>query len=227
MKRRQSLIRWALIAALACGLAFALVNRASFDPRHLTEDLAAHRDTAIGLFLAYHVIASLFFVPRAFLGIAAGALFGPVLGFGLSLLGASLGALAGFWAVRLINGGLVDPSDLPRIGAWVRRAERAGLRTTLLVRLVPYLPHSLVNYAMGMARIRTLDYLVGSALGMAPTALIYVFIGASLIDVGDNYLQLATWAGAFAAFTMLTAWIARRDRAASAPGDPPGPDPRP
>ncbi len=209
MLARANLIRLGLILILIAGLGFALVNH-WLEPDAMTAQLRDHRDTALVLFLAYHVVASLFFVPRSLLAIAAGALFGLWVGLGLALLGSTLGAVVGFWTARLLNGGLIDPAVFPKIGIWLARAEQAGFRTALLIRLSP-LPNSLVNYALGLSRIGTIPYLCGTALGMVPVAVIAVNIGASGVDAlhgHANLLSIVSWAGAFVAFTGFTMWMA-------------------
>jgi uncharacterized membrane protein YdjX (TVP38/TMEM64 family) len=209
MLARANLVRLVLIIILVAGLGLALVNH-WLDPAAMQVQLREHHDTAMVLFLAYHVLASLFFVPRSLLAIAAGAIFGLWTGLGLALLGANLGALVGFWTARLLNGGLIDPALVPRVGIWLARAQESGFRTAFLIRLSP-LPNSLVNYALGLSRISTLPYLGGTMLGMIPAAFIAVNIGASGADAlsgQTNLMAMVSWGGAFVALTGFTAWMA-------------------
>jgi uncharacterized membrane protein YdjX (TVP38/TMEM64 family) len=139
----------------------------------------------------------------------------------MAMVGSVLGALLGFLTARMINRGLIDPTEMPRIGHWLRRAEEAGFRTALLIRLSP-LPNSLVNYTLGLSRIKTLPYLAGTALGMLPVAIITVNVGASGADVlggQADLMPLVSWGGAFIALVGFSAWVAPRIARKSLPGD--------
>jgi uncharacterized membrane protein YdjX (TVP38/TMEM64 family) len=187
----------ALIAALLVGgLVLVLWYRDSIDSQAIVTWAEQHSwwEGAL-VFIAVHVVAGLFFVPRLFLGLAAGALFGPVAGSLLALAGGVLGAWAGFVLVRFVNADAVRLRETPAIGPWLERAERQGWRLVFIIRLVP-VPHTLVNYVLGLSHISTAGYLLGSALGMAPTAIVYANLGASgrnFAEDTSNYLLLAAW----------------------------------
>ena len=212
MTHLPKLARLALTACLIALLALLVLNHALLDPQAMRVFLDNNHEEAIAIFLLYHIIASLFFVPRTLLGFTAGALFGEWLGLLLALTGSVLGALAGLWAVRILNNGLIDPTKVPGIGQWLARAEQAGFRTALLIRLTP-LPNSLVNYALGLSKIKTGPFLLGSAIGMLPVAIITVNMGASGTDLANgsgDLLSIVSWTGALIALSVVTAAIARK-----------------
>jgi uncharacterized membrane protein YdjX (TVP38/TMEM64 family) len=114
--------------------------------------------------------------------------------------------------VRILNNGLIDPTKVPGIGQWLARAEQAGFRTALLIRLTP-LPNSLVNYALGLSKIKTGPFILGSAIGMLPVAIITVNMGASGADLANgsgNLLSIVSWTGALIVLSVVTAAIARK-----------------
>ena len=196
-RRRNVVLRSFAIALLAAGLVAVVVWRDEIDYEAIAAWAQNHSwwETALE-FIAVHVVAGLFFVPRLFLGLAAGALFGPIWGSVLAILGGTAGAFAGFALVRFINADAVKLREAPRIGPWLERAERQGWRFVFVVRLIPILPHSLVNYVFGLSKVATPSYLLGSALGMVPTAVIYANLGDSgrgVIQGSSNYALLAAW----------------------------------
>jgi uncharacterized membrane protein YdjX (TVP38/TMEM64 family) len=212
MTHLPKLARLALTACLIALLALLVLNHALLDPQAMRVFLDRNHDEAIVIFLIYHVVASLFFVPRTLLGFTAGALFGLWLGLLLAIIGSTLGALAGLFAVRILNNGLIDPTRVPGIGKWLARAEQAGFRTALLIRLTP-LPNSLVNYALGLSKIKTGPFILGSALGMLPVAIITVNMGASgadLVNGSGDLLTIVSWTGALIILTVVTAAFARK-----------------
>lgn len=194
---RNKVLRGLAVAALAAGFLTVVFYRNAIDADAIVAWARNHSwwETALE-FLAVHIVAGLLFVPRLFLGLAAGALFGAVWGSVLALTGAALGALAGFWLVRFVNADSVRLREAPAIGPWLEKAERQGWRLVFLVRLIPILPHTLVNYVFGLSHISTASYLTGSVLGLLPTAIIYANIGASgrsVLEGSSNYALLAAW----------------------------------
>jgi len=59
-----------------------------------------------------------------------------------------------------------------------------------IVRLVPIIPHSLTNYALGMTRLRLGAYAFGSLLGQLPLTVAYADFGAA---GGQALLGAADW----------------------------------
>ena len=151
---------------------------------------------SVPAYLLIHILGSLLFVPRLVLGGAAGALFGWFWGTILGLAGGTLGGLAGFWLVRFLSADSVKLPDVPTIERWIARAEAQGWRLVLTVRLIPVLPHFVVNYVFGLSRVSTSGYLIGTVLGMVPTAVIFANLGATsreLLEGSGSYAVLAAW----------------------------------
>jgi len=154
------------------------------DPQIVAAAVARYPAAAL-VFLAAQVVASLIFFPRTLLGIAAGALFGPWWGIVWSAIGSVLGALVGFLLARYVNSGLVDLEGTPRLGPILLRAERGGWRAVAALRLIPIVPHSLANYALGLTRLDLGSYALGSLLGQLPMTIAAVQLGAA----GENALS--------------------------------------
>jgi uncharacterized membrane protein YdjX (TVP38/TMEM64 family) len=204
-----------VLALVLAGIAAAWRWRDRFDPLVLTE-LIRSAPLAPLAFLALHTIASLLFIPRSLLGVAAGLVFG--MGWGLlwATLGSVIGAIAGFLLARYVHAGLFDPAQWARFAALLDRVERGGWRMVTMVRLVPVIPHSLSNYALGLTRLRLGEYALGSLLGQLPLTVAAVELGAA----GERAMRgaadwlLPTIIGFIAlALTILIPTIVRRRRA--------------
>jgi uncharacterized membrane protein YdjX (TVP38/TMEM64 family) len=113
------------------------------------------------------------------LAVAAGALFGVWWGTLWAALGSVIGAMAGFLLARYVNDGIVDLENLRRIGPILLRAERGGWRAVAVLRLVPVVPHSLSNYALGLTRLDLGAYALGSLLGQLPMTVACADFGAA------------------------------------------------
>jgi uncharacterized membrane protein YdjX (TVP38/TMEM64 family) len=167
-----------VLAALAAGAVLAWQHRLALDPDALSRAIAAWPAAPV-VFLVVHVAASLCFFPRTVLAMAAGLIFGIGWGLTWAAAGSVLGAVVGFLVARYVNGGLIDPESLPRLGPVLQRAEAGGWRAVMALRLIPVVPHSLANYALGLTRLKLSSYTLGSFLGQLPMTLAYVDLGAA------------------------------------------------
>jgi uncharacterized membrane protein YdjX (TVP38/TMEM64 family) len=170
--------RLALLALLAAGIAAAWRWHGLFEPLALTAAVARHPAAPLG-FLALHVAASLFFVPRTLLAVAAGLLFGMWWGLLWAMLGSLVGAVCGFAVARYLYAEFAARANPTRLTVLLDRAERGGWRMVAVLRLVPIMPHSLTNYALGLTHIRLGPYAIGSLLGQLPLTIAYVELGAA------------------------------------------------
>jgi uncharacterized membrane protein YdjX (TVP38/TMEM64 family) len=171
-----------VLVALVAGLVVAWQYRGALHPAAISTTIAQHPAAPL-IFLLAHIAASLLFIPRTALAVAAGLMFGMVMGLVWATLGSVVGATAGFLVARYVNAGLIDPEAIPRLGPLLVRCEREGWRAVVAVRLIPVVPHSLANYALGLTRLSLGDYAFGSLLGQLPMTVAYVELGAAGEDV--------------------------------------------
>jgi uncharacterized membrane protein YdjX (TVP38/TMEM64 family) len=167
--------RLAVLGLLAVGIALAWRWRTLLDPMTITAAIGRYPAAPLA-FLAVHIAASLLFIPRTLLAIVAGLLFGTGWGIVWAAAGSVAGAVAGFLVARFVNSELVD---LQRYGSVVGKVERGGWRAVAALRLIPVIPHSLANYALGLTRVSLGAYALGSLLGQLPLTIAYVDLGAA------------------------------------------------
>jgi uncharacterized membrane protein YdjX (TVP38/TMEM64 family) len=166
------------VGLIGAGVAVAWHWRGVFDPLAIAALLAGHPFAPLG-FIVLHVAASLFFVPRTLLAVAAGLLFGGWWGPVWAALGSLAGAVAGYLVARHLYSGFVRRADPTRLRALLARADNGGWRMVTMVRLLPLIPHSLTNYAFGLTRVRLSSYMIGSLLGQLPLTIAYADLGAA------------------------------------------------
>ncbi|MBQ1016148.1 TVP38/TMEM64 family protein, partial [Micromonospora sp. M51] len=124
-------------------------------------------------------------VPRTFITLAAGAIFGPLEGAGYALGAALLAAAIGFTVGRLLGREFVAErvrGRLARLDRWFARQSVLGVVT---VRLLPIAGFGLVSYGYGTTGARVLPFLAGSVIASAPTAFGYAAIGAAVSSPGE------------------------------------------
>ncbi|MEO6865912.1 MAG: VTT domain-containing protein, partial [Gemmatimonadaceae bacterium] len=61
-------------------------------------------------------------------------------------------------------------------------ATRGGIKLVALLRLSPVLPYTVLNYALGVTRISTRDYIVGTMF-ILPGTLVYTYYGTVVANL--------------------------------------------
>jgi len=154
-------------------------------------------------------------VPVSAATVLAGVLFGVPGGVAIVLVAGTLGAYGGFWMGRLLGREAVERLIGSRVARVNEVLRRRGLLAVLGIRLVPVVPFAVVNYTAGLTAVRQTDYVLGTAIGIAPATVAYVVLGA----YGSSPLSWP-FVIAVAALILLTvgAWfVLRRARASGAP----------
>lgn len=136
------------------------------------------------VYILGYMVAMVAGIPASLLTLAAGAIFGLLFGTLWSLLGATLGASAAFLVARYVARGRVEErvAREPRFAAIDRAIADDGRRIVFLLRLSPAVPFTLLNYLLGLTKVRFVDFLVGS-VGMLPGTILYVYSGKVAGDV--------------------------------------------
>ncbi|MFN7943106.1 MAG: VTT domain-containing protein [Thermoanaerobaculia bacterium] len=166
------------------------------------------------VFALVYAVATVAAVPASLLTIAAGAMFGSVLGVATVALGATLGAAAAFaiarWLARdAIAGWLAKSDKFAKLDAMT---ERHGAIIVAITRLLPIFPFNLLNYGFGLTRVRFGTYVLWSFLCMLPGTALYV-VGADAVARGLAEGQVP-WGlvGALAAVVVVLVFVIRRAR---------------
>lgn len=174
------------------------------------------------VFLAVFVGATMLGVPRTVLTLLAGSAFGPWSGSVLAWAAAVVASVGGYELGRLVArsrrpGGRVD-RVVGRAEAAVARAageQSAGARAGRFagmasLRLVPVLPFVLVNYGSGALAVPRVAFVVGSAVGLAPGAVLYATVGGGLGAPGWVPALLAVLSTTALAALGIARWRSRR-----------------
>jgi uncharacterized membrane protein YdjX (TVP38/TMEM64 family) len=173
------------------------------------------------LFAAFTLVPA----PATLMGIAAGVLFGLPVGLATTMVAVAAGSLVGFVVSRVLGREVIAGLGNARIRRLDERLRRGGLWTVAGGRLLPVIPFPVLSYACGLTAIRMRDYLVGSVVGVLPSAVAFVTIGAYGGDPGSVPFLLAV---AGLAVLTIGAVVARRRRPAAegpvaVPADEPAP----
>ncbi|MEJ2345714.1 MAG: VTT domain-containing protein [Gammaproteobacteria bacterium] len=211
--KQSNLVRLGALGLLVTGIVLAVLYRDRFDAAALQ---AWTRDAGVVaplLFIAVYTVATVLFLPGSVVTLAGGALFGPVLGTLYNLTGATLGAALAFLVARYLARNWVEHRAGGRLGQLKRGVDAEGWRFVAFVRLVPLFPFNLLNYALGITRIRFSHYLVATYVCMLPGAVAYTYLGYAgreAVAGGNGLLHTGLLALALlAAAVFLPRFIAR------------------
>jgi len=179
---------WRPLVLIAAILAILVTARAL----GLGERLGALRDWIEGLgawgpvvFVLLYAMAVVAALPGSALTVAAGALFGSMMGVVVvsiaSTVGASLSFLiARYFARESVTRWLSDKEKFRRLD---QLTGEHGAVIVALTRLAPIFPFNLLNYGFGLTRVRFWTYVFWSWLCMLPGTVLYV-VGADAIAKG-------------------------------------------
>jgi len=136
------------------------------------------------VFIAGYAVATVALVPGSVLTLAAGAIFGLVEGTIYVFFGATLGACGAFLVARYVARSAVERriEANPKFATVDRAVGREGRKIVFLLRLSPVFPFNLLNYGLGLTKVRFVDYAI-ACLGMLPGTFLYVYYGKLLGDV--------------------------------------------
>lgn len=136
---------------------------------------------APALFVAFYATAAALATPGSALAMVGGAVFGIWPGFGLNMLGATIGAVLAFLLSRWLGRDFVAARMKGRAETLGRRLGEAGFRTILMLRLVPFVPYNALNYAAALTGIRVREYALATAIGIIPSAFVYTYFADALV----------------------------------------------
>jgi len=132
------------------------------------------------VFIAGYAVAVIAFIPGSALTLAAGAIFGVAQGTALVFVAALLGSTGAFLVARHGARAVIEKriSGDARFAAIDRAIGTQGRKIVFLLRLSPIFPFNLLNYGLGLTRVRLLDYVI-AGVGMLPGSLLYVYLGSA------------------------------------------------
>ena len=140
-----------------------------------------HYVAAAGVFVVAYVVQTAFSLPgAAILTLAAGFLFGSLLGTLFVNVGATIGATVSFLAARYVLRDWVEQKFGHRLGVIQEGFAQNGFSYLLTLRLIPLFPFFLVNMLSGLTRVRLATYVVATSLGIIPGSFVFAYAGRQL-----------------------------------------------
>lgn len=188
----KKLLRISVLLLLVAGIAVAIIYRDQFDANALESWVKDAGSAGPLVFMLIYAIGTVFFLPGSVLTLAGGALFGPVFGTFYNLTAATVGAMISFIAARYLAHDWVEKKTGGRMKQLKQGVEGEGWKFVAFVRLVPLFPFNLLNYALGLTKIKFSHYSIATYIFMLPGAIAYTYLGYAgreAIAGGDGLIQ--------------------------------------
>ncbi len=183
-----------LLLLITAGITLVVINREQLDASIIQNWIEQSGNAAPLLFMALYIVGTVFFFPGALLTLLGGALFGPVLGTLYNLTAATIGAMLSFLVARYLASDWVEKKTGGRLKQLMNGVENEGWRFVAFTRLVPLFPFNLLNYGLGLTKIKFSHYSIASYIFMLPGATAYTYlgyIGKEAATGGDGLIQKA------------------------------------
>ena len=182
-----------LVALLAVGLFFYLdlgsfltLGSLKANRQALLDYYAAHRIATVAGFMALYILQTALSLPgAAILSLAAGAIFGSILGTLYAVSAATIGAILAFLVTRYLLRDAILARFGPKLEGLNRELEARGFNYLLFLRLVPLFPFFLINLAAGLTRLPLRVFALGTMIGIIPGGFVFVNAGASLATIAS------------------------------------------
>jgi uncharacterized membrane protein YdjX (TVP38/TMEM64 family) len=160
-------------------------------PMELRESLSNYGSVAPFIFILLYIFLTLFLFPGTVLTIAAGVLFGTILGTLYTIIGATIGASLLFLISRYLGRSFISEvieNKYKKIKDYENKLEKQGFKVVVFLRLVPLFPFSILNFSLGLTKVKFKDYFLGTMLGIIPGSFALAYFGDSITEL--NYTSI-------------------------------------
>lgn len=166
---------------------------------------------AMGVYVALVVTAQLLWMPRLWGLLAAGVLFGPVVGGIMSLIADTISAAICFGIARYAAKDWTASmlARKPKADTVVKiLAQKKGALTIALLRASPVAHYTLVSYSAGASGMKIGSFFIGNTLGLLPGAVLYPLVGDSITRPTNPVFIVST--GILVVFLIVTIVVGKK-----------------
>jgi len=144
------------------------------------------------LVIAY-VVAAFVMFPRPVLTLLSIIAYGPWIGFGVSIAGIMVSALAVYYAGRALPKGKLRELGGEKLERTTRALRKHGVLAAFAVSVVPVGPFPIVGMTAGAANIGVWKFLTGVTLGMLPGTLATTLFADQILGALDEETDVNYW----------------------------------
>ncbi|MGL5417462.1 MAG: TVP38/TMEM64 family protein [Clostridium sp.] len=116
-------------------------------------------------------------IPSSVIVIANGLIFGPIEGFGISMVGYFISSTVGFYLARLLGQDFIESIAGKKMTNFQEKLHKRQFLIMCSLRMIPIIPLDPVSYACGLSNVSYKKFIVATLLGTAPETLCYAYLG--------------------------------------------------
>jgi uncharacterized membrane protein YdjX (TVP38/TMEM64 family) len=184
---KGGLLKLLLMLALVAGVVAAvrLSGAAGYlEQERLRGLIAGYGSLAPAIYMLIYTLAPSLFLPGLPITLAGGILFGPLWGVVYTIIGSTAGACLAFLIARHgARQSIERRLKSPRWRQLDAQVQRHGWKVVAFTRLIPLFPFNLLNYALGLTKVKFSHYALATFLGMLPACIAFVVFSSSLLDL--------------------------------------------
>ncbi len=139
--------------------------------------------TAAVFFLVFFAGTSFSLPITGVLSVVSGIIFGPVIGFLISLFACTLGGTVALFSTRFLFHDLVKRRFSVHINMINRGIEKEGAFYVFGLRMVPVIPFALLNLLVGLTSMRAPIFFISTLAGMIPILMVLTYTGSQIGNI--------------------------------------------
>jgi dihydrolipoamide dehydrogenase len=140
----------------------------------------------ISTYFGIYVLVTAVSLPgAAIMTLAGGAIFGVTTGTVIVSFASTIGATLAFLVSRLLLRNFIQRRFHEKLIAINDGIQKDGAFYLFTLRLIPIFPFFVINLAMGVTPIRTLQFFLVSQIGMLPGTIVYVNAGSQIASINS------------------------------------------
>jgi len=155
------------------------------NPDLMREEISSFGIMAPIVYIIIYSFLSMLFFPGSILSISGGILFGTFKGTLYALVGAIIGGTLAFLVARYFGQKLVDrilEKRFKNLDKQSHKLKEKGFISVLILRLLPFIPFNIVNFSLGITKIKFRDYFLATLVGILPGTLLYTYFGDAIAE---------------------------------------------
>lgn len=213
-------LRYAVLAVWAVAVIFMLTHQSSISMESIMafskENWLIIGIAIIGLFALKGIVMMIY---AGLLFAASGILLPLPLAILVNILGVAVMVTIPFFLTRFIGGDSAEAirKKYPKVASLLQRRGESDLLFTMILRIIKVIPVEPLSIYLSAIGTRYLPFLLGSVLGMLPSAILFPIMGTNVGDIhSPEFLISAGMELAFVAvsFILLTIYRKRRPQTA-------------
>jgi uncharacterized membrane protein YdjX (TVP38/TMEM64 family)/rhodanese-related sulfurtransferase len=174
---KNNLWRFLVLVFIVTGITLVITYRDQLDATAIQSWIEEAGNAAPLLFMFVYIVGTVFFLPGSVLTLLGGALFGPVTGTFYNLTAGTIGSMLSFLIARYLASSWVEKKTGGKLKQLMNGVENEGWRFVAFTRLVPLFPFNLLNYGLGLTKIKFSHYSLATFIFMLPGATAYTYLG--------------------------------------------------